>query len=234
MFLLGIFYSSFYSFFYKPPTCFDGKQNQTEQGVDCGFPCSSVCSFQTMEPVVLWSRVFKLTNDVYNAMALVENANSEAEAFGVPYSFKVYDDKNVLIYERIGKVDLLANSTVPIFERTIVTGERTPQRTFFEFSEEIKWEKAIKEQPDLFVKNKELSYDNGKPRLNVTIENQTLKSFNNIEITAIVFDKEGNAINVSQTIINSLPKSSSEDVVFTWSEPFVSEPGRTTIIPLVK
>jgi hypothetical protein len=34
------------------PTCSDGKQNGTEQGVDCGGACSKLCAFQTTDVVV--------------------------------------------------------------------------------------------------------------------------------------------------------------------------------------
>ena len=225
---------AFYLFIYKLPTCADGKQNQDEQGVDCGGLCPIVCNFEAINPIVLWSRSFKVTDGIYNLLALVENPNFEFEALGVPYSFKVKDDENILIYERRGTVDILSRSVTPIFEKTVFASERTPSKTFFEFIGEPVWGKTIKGQSDLSVKNKIVSNFDTKPRLDVTIENKTENTVKNIEVTAIVYDSEGNAINISQTIIGSMKKNSSENIVFTWIEPFPENPSRIEVIPLVK
>ena len=34
-----------FSYLYEAPTCIDGKQNQEEDGIDCGGPCLTVCGF---------------------------------------------------------------------------------------------------------------------------------------------------------------------------------------------
>ena len=86
--------------FYDKPTCFDGKQNQDESGVDCGGVCEKVCSFQAVKPNIIWSRSFKVSEGIYNAIAYIENPNIRAEAFAVPYVFKIFDERNILISEK--------------------------------------------------------------------------------------------------------------------------------------
>lgn len=224
----------YFLFIYEPPTCNDGKQNQDEQGIDCSGVCPIVCGFDAINPVILWSRSFKVADGVYNLISLVENPNLEYEAFNVPYSFKVKDAENILIYERKGRVDILPRSVIPVFEKTVLTGERIPVRTSFEFTQEPKWIKSTQEPPIFSVRNKIISNFDTKPRLDVTIQNKTENTLRNLEITAIVYDSDGNAINTSQTFIDSMTKNSTEDIVFTWLEPFPSKPTRIEVIPLVK
>mgnify|MGYP001592824462 CR=1 FL=1 len=62
----------------KAPTCTDSQQNQREAGVDCGSPCAKICVSQVNELKILWSRPFKVTDGVYDALAYVENQNFDA------------------------------------------------------------------------------------------------------------------------------------------------------------
>lgn len=232
---LIIFIGIYYFFFYKTPTCSDGKQNQDEQGIDCGGSCKIICSFDTINPVILWTRYFKVLDGVYNVVALVENPNLNFEALSVPYSFKLYDNKNILISERTGSVDFLPRTITPIFERTILTGNRVPARNpSFEFKKFPDWLKTDEKQPKLAVKSKVLTNEDTIPRLEVVIENQTAQTVKNIEVTAIISDAEENAIAVSQSFIESLDKNKSEKVFFTWNDPFVKKAYRIEIINLVK
>src|SRR3989344_2930318 len=126
-------------YFYDAPTCTDGKQNADEEGVDCGGSCPTICTFQAVPPVVLWARGFSIAPGVWSVVALVENPNFNAEAFDVPYVFKIRDERNILIYERKGRVYIPPKTVFPIFESGIITGARVPQKTFFEFSASPDW-----------------------------------------------------------------------------------------------
>ena len=64
-----------YRVLYEAPTCSDGVQNGDEEGVDCGGACDRVCSFQAVDPIVLWERFFEVGPGVYNTVALIENPN---------------------------------------------------------------------------------------------------------------------------------------------------------------
>lgn len=66
---------------YKTPTCFDGKQNQNEKGIDCGGVCTRLCSSDIANPIVLWQRSFVVTDGVYNAVAYVQNPNVLAKGW---------------------------------------------------------------------------------------------------------------------------------------------------------
>ena len=104
---------------YRPPTCLDGRQNQGEDGVDCGGPCQLLCKSKTLEPIVLWQRFFKVSPGVYNAVAYVQNPNVNSAAYNVPYVFRLYDARNLIIYERKGITAIAPRVTTPVFESGI-------------------------------------------------------------------------------------------------------------------
>jgi len=225
----------YYFFFYKAPTCFDGVKNQNEQDIDCGGICAKVCDFQAIDPIILWSKFFKVKEGIYNLFALVENPNLKKEAFDVPYSFKLYDKNNVLISETTGKIDIPSRGLVPIFERTILTNKRIPVRSpLFQFIAKPIWKKVVKERLNLSVGDKVLFEKDGNTRLRATIKNNTVQTVKNIEVTGIITNAEGNAIAVSQTIIDSLPKNSSDQIVFTWPGLFADKSNQIKVIVLKK
>lgn len=232
--LIGIAAFVYFQFFYQKPTCTDNIQNQNEQGIDCGGVCPVICNFNVTNPIVLWSRTFKIDGSLHNAIAFIENPNFEFEAFNVPYSVKIYDKENILISEISGTTHIPAGGFIPVFEKAIDLGKRIPQRTFFEFTNAPVWTKVKEEQPLLSIQNKQISNTSDKPRLYAIIQNKSVVTVKDIEITAIIFDPDGNVIDISQTFVDSLKKNESEEIVFTWKEPFTRPTSRIEIIPIIK
>ncbi len=219
--------------FNKPPSCFDGRQNQNEGGVDCGGPCSLACKEDVSPLVVEWSRAFKVEDGVYDIVSFVENQNSNYGAKKAIYHFKVYDKDNILIAEKFGKTYVKEREKFAVFEPGLKTGKRIPQRVFFEFDPEMSWEKLSTKPLGLSAKNKSISDIDSEPRLSATIVNESFSALKNIELVAVLYDINDNAIAVSSTVISSLDKNSSKEVTFTWKETFQVNPSRIDIIPRV-
>lgn len=217
----------------KPPTCFDGKQNQNEGGIDCGGPCSLACKEDVSPLVVEWSRAFRVEDGIYDVVAFVENQNSNYGARKAIYHFKIYDKDNILIAEKFGKTYVREREKFAIFETGIKTGKRVPQRVFFEFDPETSWEKVSSRQLGVSTKNKAIEEIDSKPRLNATIVNESFGAVKNLDLVVILYDINDNAISASFTNLSLLDKNSSKDVSFTWKEPFLVNPSRIEIIPRV-
>ena len=200
----------------KPPTCSDGKQNGTESGVDCGGICNKLCLEETLNTVLIWSRSFKVADGIYNAVAYVENPNSNASIPKISYSFKLFDDNNFIITERKGSTFIAPNGISPIFEGGIRTGEKIPAKTFFEFTETPEWFKTGLVEEPLTISNTVLSNEDSAPRINTVISNDSISDEYNIEVVAVIFDVRDNAIAVSSTYVDLLPSRTSKSVVFTW------------------
>lgn len=219
-----------YRYFFPKPTCFDGVQNQNEEGIDCGGACQKVCLNTTVSPRILWSRAFKVAEGTYSAVAYVSNPNFSLGAKDVPYTFKFYDERNILITERNGRATILPNTSFPVFEGIIMTGNRPPSRVFFEFTQTPNWQR-LGNQPTISVKNKQLLAEDTSPRLSATLENSDISPVKNVSIVAVLYDQNDTAIAASQTLVEEIAAGGTKDIVFTWPAPFQNKVSRIEIYP---
>lgn len=224
-----------FKFFYVAPSCFDGKQNQGEEGIDCGGPCEIVCSFDVVDPIVKWKRFIKLRDGVYSAVVLIENANVGAEAFDIPYQIKLYDNEGILISERIGKIYIPDNRQFPIFETNFQAGGRLPERMTFNFlTDNFKWVQKESLENGFSVLNTQFQEKNDSPRVIANIENKGTRDIDNLELVVLLYDDEKNLINSSKTFFDKLEKNSTERAIFTWPNLFEKEVAKIEIIPVSK
>ena len=98
--ILFIFFGIFaflvsYPYLNKEPTCNDKKQNGNETGIDCGGSCILVCTFEVDKLSVLWSRTFPIVPGRYNAVAYVENQNTNTAIYKIKYRFRFADKDNI-------------------------------------------------------------------------------------------------------------------------------------------
>lgn len=216
----------FIVYIYEPPTCFDGVQNQGELGVDCSGPCPRLCSASVLPPIVHWQRFFEIVPTVYSAVARIENPNLMAGASDASYSFKFFDDKGVQLEERTGTTHIPPRKTFAIFEHSINILGRVPTKVLFEFTSEPEWNANFPPEPIIPVARRELTDTDTTPRVIVTISNPFVYPLPKLEVTALIFDIDGNAIAASQTFIDGIPKGASAQATFTWPRPF---PGKSQI-----
>ena len=216
--------------FYKAPTCFDGKQNQTEVGVDCGGPCTLLCRAQYAPLTVVWSRFSKVTDGIYNVMAYIENPNLNAGANNLSYVFKLYDKDGLLLRERTGKTFAPANRVMAVFEPDLWTGNQIPQRVEFTFSSEAVWLRQNSSESNLSVSQAELSRLDSAPRLSAELQNKSINIIKQIEAIAVVYNAEGNTFAFSRTIIDNLVGKEVRPLTFNWPKPFDGTSARTEII----
>ncbi|NUQ56979.1 MAG: hypothetical protein HUT38_00565 [Candidatus Paceibacter sp.] len=199
------------------PTCFDGRQNQKEQGVDCGGPCAKECLGEIKDLVVLWSRPVKIADGKYDVVALAENRNLKLRSGKVGYVFKLYDERNILIASREGSTFANPGQKFALFEEAVSTGARVPARAYLEFGKNIKWELAKSEPPSLVVTGK--NYDDSRgPAVSAIIANKSLQDALNVRAVAVIYDFDGNAVAGSATVLERLKGGASEEVFFTWPE----------------
>lgn len=204
-------------YFWPEPTCFDGKQNGKEEGIDCGGPCTP-CLGEVKDLSILWARPFKSKQGVYDVAALVENSNLFGGIPSIGYTFKLYDAANVLITSREGKTFINPGEKMIIFETNILTGSRVPARADLKFDQQ-KWIYVKKEKSFLSVAKKDF-INTPFPRLSVEIKNNSLFDIRNVLVAAVLYDDIGNAIGVSSTKIDSIKTESSQSADFTWPQPF--------------
>jgi uncharacterized membrane protein len=213
-----------FTFLYKPPTCTDGKMNQSEEGVDCGGECTKVCEAPAVS--ALWSRSVKVADGVYHAVAMIRNPATDAGTTNLPYTFYLYDKDNILVAQRSGSMILEPGETVPLIETNIVTRERAPVKTFVEFGRAV-WRERARTQSPVVIDSEILDQDS--LRLTARVSNTTPTPVPRVILTALLYGKDEVVIAASQTILGEIPARGNAEAVFTWQEPF-SEPVVRSVI----
>lgn len=205
---------------YEEPTCFDGKQNGGETGTDCGGACEQICRESVAEPEVLWTKIFKVTDDIYSAFAYIENRNKDAEVELTSYEMTITDDEGEVLEVRKGFTSIQANKRFGIFEGTILSQGAVPSRVEFEFNDNLYWQKTDSDAASVVVRTKSLSREETIPRIDAILQNDSIHDASDIEAVAVVYDADSQAIGASRTVVNSIPAGATAPIVFTWPIPF--------------
>jgi Mg-chelatase subunit ChlD len=106
-----------------------------------------------------------------------------------------------------------------VFVSDINSGNRVPAQTFFELTGDFEWYRAEDVGANLVIADRVLSHPESAPRLDATLENMSPNEFKNIDIIAVIFGTDGNAVAASKTFIELLPQQTKEHLVFTWPRP---------------
>jgi hypothetical protein len=213
-------------------TCFDGVQNQDERGVDCGGVCDLVCREDARPLAVEWQRALAVTDDVYNAVAYLENTNVAAAAQNVPYTFLIYDRNNILIAERSGVAMVPPNQRIAVLEPGIVVGTRMPALVDFRLDDDPTWVRSQDRfaQQNIITSSINWERENTTPTLRADLMNTANFDLHNIRAVAIAYDTNGNAFAASQTLIDAIDQGTRQRVSFTWPRPFTRSIVRTEIV----
>jgi hypothetical protein len=215
-------------FLYEKPTCFDGKQNGNERGIDCSGSCARLCPADYVEPKLLWTSSMRVVPGVYNALAYVQNINQGVESI-VPYIFKFYDSRGVMIGERKGSAYVPPGQRFVVFQGGIQFDQAIPVKTTFEWSGVSAWRKGV---PLTKIKTADTSIDQAvPPKAEIKIENVSIdETFSNIDAFIVLYDAEGNRVAFSKTVIDRIDPEEKKLLYFTWPEAFPSEAVKSEMI----
>lgn len=204
--------------FYRAPTCFDGIKNGNEQGIDCGGGCQRLCPSAFLPPSVAWARFENVAPSLYNVGAYVVNPNIDGEAMDVPYHAALYDAQGGFITEFTGTVTLPPHRNTLAFKGSVNVGKRIPAKALFEFSGIPDWHKRADPLAALVIGDKDYAEDDSGSSLAVTIKNASVHAIDNVGVSVVLYDKDGNAIGFSHTTIDEIPGSGQATAPFTWPE----------------
>lgn len=217
---------------WERPTCEDGIQNGGERGIDCGGSCALVCTREVNEPTVSWVRAFPVSKGRYNVVAMVENSNIAARADGVRYRIRVYDEDEVTVAEREGVADLDPQSSLPIVELGLETGERSVARAGFELLDDPVWVRAEPEPRPVAVIDERIEIQGAEPRVRASIQNLGVLPIGRVAVVALVYDIDRNVIAASRTWAENLGAGASRDVAFTWPAPWTAPATSLEVVPI--
>lgn len=214
--------------FFRPQvTCFDNRQNQNEEGVDCGGICEKKCLGRIEDVRVVWTRFFEIENGFYDVAALVDNPNTLAGAKKIIYRFRIHDRNNILIAIREGRTFINPGERFIVFESRVRTLERIPATVSLEV-DSVVWEREDGPKPNISSFGYVLIRE-PFGRLEAILRNNDIFEVNNLEIVVLLLDKSENAIAISRTIVESLARDSEKRIGFTWPFAIPEEPASIKI-----
>lgn len=223
---------TFYLGAHRAPTCSDNKQNQGEAGVDCGGPCSYLCSETEAAPAVRFVRAISPAPGRTDVIAYIDNPNTGVAAHDVPYSIELYGPTNVLIAKRDGTVDLPPSSTIAVYVPNLFSGSETVAHVFLTFHAPQHMWYPYPGGPAAPT-TRDVQYTEAPtPRITATAVNSSAQPFNTIVFVIAVFDANGEVIAASQTLA-SVPPEGTAPLTFTWNAPFSAAVGKIEITPIV-
>lgn len=219
VFVVGAIGMPAFFYFYRPPTCFDGAKNGDEQGIDCGGSCSRLCQSAFAPPIVDWTRFEQVAPGQYNVATYIENANIAGEARNAPYHIAIYDGKGGLILDEKGTVTLPPHRNTLAFMSAVDTGKIVPARAVFEFvSPGPEWQKSADTLSSISIVKKDYSEDAVGSSLSVELANSSVDPIGRLSVYVALYDKDGNAIGFSKTVVDGIAARSKATAPFTWPQ----------------
>ncbi|MEN9913109.1 MAG: hypothetical protein RLY66_517 [Candidatus Parcubacteria bacterium] len=216
VFLVGVVLIPAFLIFYKAPTCSDNKRNGSEQGVDCGGSCERLCQSSFLPPSLAWARFEEVAPKLYNIAAYIVNPNTEGEAINAPYHLALYDSRGVLITDTTGIVTLPPHRNTLAYKGAVAVGERIPAKALFEFTSAPVWRKKVDTLKSLIIGDKKYTEDESGSSLLVTLKNPSVYPIERISVYVILYDKDGNALGFSKTVVDEIPAKGEALAPFTW------------------
>jgi uncharacterized protein YegL len=202
------------------PTCFDGKQNQNEEGIDCGGGCALVCKGKAKDLKVLWTKIDEIRPGVSEVAFAIENSNVIVGAKNIPYTVTLYGARGEQLEERHGTTFAGPNEAFLIYEGNIKTKEgqvlESAELSFGEFA----WVTTSKQDNLFTVEDKRLEFVDTRPKLSAVVHSESPFLQEHVEVDAIISDDVGEVIGYGKTYIESLPPHETRGVTFSWTKPF--------------
>ncbi len=216
LFVIGLL---IYSLTRPDPTCSDGKQNQSEEEIDCGGPCLSCELSKIKEIEVLSTDAVLNQSDFYDLVAQIKNPNQNYGSNKIPYQFKVYDSSNNLITNYSDSTYILPNQTKYIIQ-TKIKISRFFDRIELSFGQ-AEWEKLLDYQaPQLAIQQKEYrllsAQETGFSQAKGVLVNRSSFDFEQVNIDVLLFDSFNQLVGLNVTEIRTLPSGQERDFFTTW------------------
>lgn len=197
--LISFLFGVYYLFFKKPPTCFDGRQNQGEEDVDCGGPCPS-CEIRTLSPLVS-AKAFVLPagRDAVSAVAEVRNPNLNYGAESFDYEFVVSGPFGEKSSSLKGKSFIYAAESKYLLEAPVAMNIRDIASVEV-FLSNFSW-KSRRDFPQPMISFREINHRFSDDRISVEgviVSGETIR-LPRVFAGAILYGKNGDPLSVART-----------------------------------
>ncbi|MBD3245255.1 MAG: hypothetical protein GF335_04670 [Candidatus Moranbacteria bacterium] len=221
--LITISFLTFIYWIFFKPSCFDQKQNQGEEGVDCGGPCQREClkfpEFKELE--ILETEIIPIEQGKYDVVAKMSNPNSKFGFNNIIYEIKLYKDKQEVCSSQ-GETYILPDQQHYIVNPNIAC-PKEPNEVIINIQNKEPHEFKGIEKPKLEILNKDYNFPTQSTvffELNFQVANRSSYLFSKIDIMAVVKDRNGRIIASNRGDINHVKPGGVRDFRFFWPNQF--------------
>lgn len=218
---LGVYFA-----FLKPEeTCMDGRQNQDEQGVDCGGACTNAC----MEKIVGIDLQQKEVSFVsagegeYDVLGQIYNPNDVAGASSFRYVFELKDASGRVIATRSGESYILPQETKSLTAVGMNAFGAAASATLS--ISDVQWERfsGYRERPAINIYQKR--YDETSDGVSFgeakgLLSNESPFDFRSITVIVILRDGAGKLLALNTTEMRTVRAGEERDFTLVWPTAF--------------
>jgi len=214
----------------KPkPTCFDGKLNQNEQGVDCGGVCAKQCEVVAEENLQVSETGFVASGIAgkYDLYGQVYNPNPFFGSNEFIYKFTIKDASGKIIVEKQGVSYILPGERKYLIEGNVELADvlGTAELSL----SDIKWVQFTAgdyQKPELKIVNKvysEITSGVNFSEATGLLKNESQFDFASIKVQIILRSLEGKIIALNSTQMNVVKAGENRDFRTFWPNRFPGE-----------
>lgn len=210
------------------PTCFDGKKNQGEEGIDCGGLCD-LCKVEIQARDLLVSESVFIYGgpERYDVLAKVHNPNDKLGSPSYSYKFILKNAAGEVLAEKEGNNFILPSETKYIIETNLETQE-APQSLVVEIGDAewinfLDYAKPEYESPRLNIYKEQYSpITSGIGFGNVTglLRNESPFDYHIIHVGVVLRDFSGDPIAVNKTEVRDIGAKEERDFQLFWPNSF--------------
>jgi hypothetical protein len=188
--------------FRKPviATCFDGKKNQGEEGIDCGGPCPP-CEIKYAEPLKIYPTKYLVYSNSIDIVGILENPNKNLALKKIKYYFEIYDfDGNLKATTTLKETNLEPETKKYLLEINYPKPKFTLGEIKLKIIEPQKEDfiKEEKEEIPVSYYNEKIISENGRWKIQLSLFNKSFQK-QDIEVIGLVYNQNNNLIGIGKT-----------------------------------
>lgn len=213
----------YFVFIKLPATCFDARQNQDEEGVDCGGACALVCKEQIAAKnlEVMEVAVVPAGNNRVDILSRVHNPNPDIGASSFRYVFEIKNEDGV-IATRNGVSFILPGEEKYLMTLNVeLTGTVTSSLAI----QDVEWERFTdyRGRPPVNIYQRrynELSGGSAFGEAYGLLSNESPYDFRSIRVKVVLRDADGRALAFNATEMRTVQASEERDFRLLWPTAF--------------
>lgn len=221
-----------YLLWFKPaPTCFDGRRNQGELGIDCGGPCPA-CEIKTLIPPESSQVKYFPADDQTVLAAEIRNLNLNWGADYFSYTFDIYGDEGIKI-KSLTKNSFIYSGEIKYLFEPVEINFKNIKDIKISFSD-INW-KSAKEFPKPSVQVREIKTestdrDGAGVIISGFVTNNNAFGLSKVRIIGFLFNQSGTQISASKTEMENIKafEEKSFKINFPKNISLITAPAQTT------